>query len=399
MIKRNILCSLILAAVASPASERHADPLHRRTAIRLRALQRSRHRRHRRGVRLQGRTATLESARLTPMSDANPMSVDEASHLLWQAKGAELQLLLDRAGSTRAETFGTKVGLCAIVNAKSGVCGEDCRFCTQSVQSSGPAVPIHGFLPARTLVEQAVKAEKTGATSFSIVTSGRSIGNETEMADLEAALRGIAEKTRLRRCASLGFMDETRLRRLQRAGLQRYHHNVETSRSHFPSICSTHTFEQKLATLQAAKAVGLSVCSGGIFGVGETPEHRAELANTLRELGVDAVPINFLDARPGTPLAAQPRLPPEECLAIIAVFRLMLPKAEIIVMGGREAQLGAMKSSIFRAGANATLVGDYLTTQGSQSAEILAMVADQGLTLERPAGTKCSNTKHPLGNP
>jgi len=317
------------------------------------------------------------------MSDAIPLSVEEAGHLLRHAKGGELERLLDRADRARASMFGTKVGLCAIVNAKSGVCGEDCGFCAQSIRAGGPAVPIHGLLPVRTLVEHAVKAEKNGATSFAIVTAGRRIASEAELRDIEAALRGIADKTRLRRCASLGFMDEVRLRRLQRAGLQRYHHNLETSRSHFPSICTTHTFDQKIATIRAAKATGISVCSGGIFGVGETPEQRVELADTLRQLEVDAVPINFLDARPGTPLASQARLAPEECLATIAIFRLMLPAAEITVMGGRDAQLGDMRSAIFRAGANATIVGDYLTTYGARPADIVAMVADQGLTLDR----------------
>jgi biotin synthase len=318
---------------------------------------------------------------------APTVDVAEANRLLRHAASTGLASLMDRASATRAQSSGTKVGLCAIVNAKSGVCGEDCRFCAQSIQTRGAAVPIHGLLSARRLVEQAEKAEKAGATSFSIVTSGRGISSEAEMADIETALREIAKRTHLRRCASLGFLDETRLRRLQRAGLERYHHNLETSRSHFPTLCTTHTFEQKLATIRAAKAAGLSVCSGGIFGVGETPEQRVELADTLRQLGVDAVPINFLDARPGTPLESQPRLAVEECLAIIAVFRLMLPTTEIIVMGGRDAQLGDMKSSMFRAGANGTIIGDYLTTSGSRPTDIVAMVASQGLTTGRIVGT------------
>jgi biotin synthase len=321
------------------------------------------------------------------MSDAIPLSVEEAARLLRQATGDALGRLLDRADRIRTGTFGARVGLCAIVNAKSGICGEDCAFCAQSIHAGGAVVPIHGLLPVRTMVDHAVRAEKNGAKSFSIVTAGRRIASETELGDIEAALRGIAEKTRLRRCASLGFMDEVRLRRLRRAGLQRYHHNLETSRSHFPSICTTHTFDQKLATLRAAKAAGLSVCSGGIFGVGETPDQRVELADTLRQLEVDAVPINFLDARPGTPLASQPRLLPEECLATIAVFRLMLPTAEITVMGGRDAQLGAMRPTIFRAGANATIVGDYLTAHGAKPADVVAMVTDQGLAIDTAIGT------------
>jgi biotin synthase len=321
------------------------------------------------------------------MSDATALPVEEAKHLLQHAKGEKLQQLLDRADRSRADTFASRVGLCAIVNAKSGVCGEDCRFCAQSIHTTGPMVPTHGLLPVRTVVDHAVKAEKNGATSFSIVTAGRRVASETELRDIEAALHGIAEKTRLRRCASLGFMDEVHLRRLQRAGLERYHHNLETSRSHFPSICTTHTFEQKLATIRAAKAVGLSVCSGGIFGVGEAAEQRVELADTLRQLAVDAVPINFLDARPGTALASQLRLSPEECLATIAVFRLMLPKAEIMVMGGRDTQLGDKRASIFRAGANATIIGDYLTTSGERPADVVAMVTDQGFSIDRTFGT------------
>jgi biotin synthase len=244
-------------------------------------------------------------------------------------------------------------------------------------------VPRHGLLPAHALAEHAANAEKSGATNFSIVTSGRRIASEPELATLESVLRDITRDTSLRRCASLGFMDEGRLRRLRKAGLQRYHHNLETAPSFFPRICTTHTFEQKLGTLRAARSVGLSVCSGGIFGVGESPEQRVELADILRELGVDAVPINFLDARPGTPLERQPRLTPEECLATIAIFRLMLPHAEIIVMGGREAQLRDMQGETFRAGASATLIGDYLTTPGSVPSEVLDLVRNRGLRPRR----------------
>jgi biotin synthase len=316
------------------------------------------------------------------------ITIEEANRLSRARSGPALEALLARAEEVRRDGFGTSVSLCAIVNAKSGLCSEDCAFCAQSSRAERRGVPIHGLLPATGLVERARGADKAGARNFSVVTSGRSIASEPEMAALETALREMTDKTDLRRCASLGFVDETRLRRLRRAGLQRYHHNLETSRAFFSRICTTHTFDGKLATLRAAKAAGLSVCSGGIFGVGETPEQRVELAATLRELGVDAVPINFLDARPGTPLAEQPRLPPEECLAIIAVFRLMLPTAEIIVMGGREAQLGERHAEIFRAGATGTLIGDYLTTSGVPAAQVVAMVVRQGLTLRRdPADT------------
>jgi len=316
--------------------------------------------------------------------DITGISTDEAVHLIRKTSAADLQSLLDRAAETRSASFGNQVGLCAIVNAKSGLCSEDCTFCAQSSQAARIGVAVHALLPARRLIEHAIRAEKTGATSFSLVTSGRRITGEPEMAELEEALHAIVDRTKLMPCASLGFVDVTRLRRLKRAGLCRYHHNLEAARSFFPSLCTTHTFDQKLETLAAAKAVGLSVCSGGIFGVGESPEQRVELADTLRRTGVDAVPINFLDARPGTPLERQPRLMPEDCLATIAVFRLMLPRTEIIVMGGREVQLGNQQAAIFRAGATATLVGDYLTTRGSAPEDIASLVSQQGLSL-RPA--------------
>jgi biotin synthase len=325
---------------------------------------------------------------MTPLPVSAPsagagISTDEALRLVRATSDAALDRLLERAAETRAAVFGQQVGLCAIVNAKSGICSEDCSFCSQSSRAGHLAVPRHGLLPARRLIECAAGAEKSGATRFSIVTSGRRIASEPEMAELERGLAGIAERTKLLRCASLGFMDEARLRRLRRAGLRRYHHNLETARSFFPSICTTHAFDQKLATIRAAKAAGLSVCSGGILGLGETPEQRVELADTLRQVGVGAVPINFLDARPGTPLEHQPRLAPEACLAAVAVFRLMLPRAEIIVMGGREVQLGDMQPLIFRAGATGTLIGDYLTTQGSRPERVLDMVAEQGLSVRR----------------
>lgn len=318
--------------------------------------------------------------------DKAGISAHEGRRLIRATSGPELQSLLDRAAEVRARTFGKTVGLCAIANAKSGSCSEDCAFCAQSSWAAGNGVPIHALLPARELIDRAEAAEEAGATHFSIVTSGRRIASSPEMAELESALRAIARKTALRRCASLGLMDATGLRRLQEAGLQRYHHNLETARSFFPAICTTHTFDQKLDTIRAARAAGLSVCSGGIFGMGETPEQRIELAETLRRIGVDAVPINFLDARPGTPLARQPRLTPGECLATIAVYRLMLPRVGLVVMGGREAQLGDLQPAIFRAGATSTIIGDYLTKSGSHPRAVLDMVTRQGFAPGRSEG-------------
>ena len=310
-------------------------------------------------------------------------SIDEASRLIRAARGRDLDALLHRADEVRASRFGSEIALCAIINAKSGACSEDCSFCSQSRRASEGGVPVQPLLPAQRLSEAARQAEESGASAFSIVTAGKRIADPSEFAELTNALASMKRSTGILRCASLGLVDEIGLHRLRAAGLQRYHCNLETSASFFPRVCTTHTFGEKLTTIAAAQKVGLSVCSGGIFGLGETPEQRVELAVVLCRLNVDAVPMNFLDPRPGTPLAGTPLLSPEECLATIAVFRLMLPHAEIIVMGGRETQIREMQSEIFRAGASGTLVGDYLTTTGPCRADTVALVEGQGFSLSR----------------
>lgn len=307
------------------------------------------------------------------------VSVDEATRLIRETSGPGFNALLNRAVQTREQSRGTEVALCAIVNAKAGGCSEDCAFCAQSFYMTGHTSLPREMLSAQRIAANAAQAEAAGACAFSIVTAGRGLSGKKNLHEAEKALALIAESTGLLRCASLGLLDEVTLRRLRQAGLQRYHNNLETARDFFPRICTTHTFEQKLSTIRAARAAGLSVCSGGIFGLGETPEQRVEMAETLRLLEVDAVPINFLDSRPGTPLAGMPRLTPEECLATIAVFRIMLPRAEIIVMGGREVQLGEMQRRIFDAGASGTIIGNYLTTRGSSSQAVLEMIRAQGL--------------------
>jgi biotin synthase len=163
-----------------------------------------------------------------------------------------------------------------------------------------------------------------------------------------------------------------------------YHHNLETARSHFGNVCTTHTFDEQLETIRTAKRLGMKLCSGGILGMGETPEQRVELAETLRDLGVDCVPMNFLNPRPGTPMADVRAITPDECLAAIAVFRLMMPAAHVFVMGGREVNLGDRQHLIFRAGANGTMVGNYLTSAGRAPDQTVGMVEAQGLRLRAP---------------
>jgi biotin synthase len=313
-----------------------------------------------------------------------PISADEARRLIRHTSGPELEALLDRAEAVRRAVHGEEVALCGITNAKSGRCPENCGFCSQSAHFPDAEAPVFPLIGADAMVAQAKAAEAAGAREFSIVTSGTRIGREEELREIETAVRRMVAETALEPCASLGLMGAPELARLRAAGLHHYHHNLETARSHFGSVCTTHTYDQQLETIRAAKGLGFKLCSGGILGMGETPDQRVELAETIRELGIDCVPINFLNPRPGTPMAGLPAISAGECLAAIAVFRLMLPDANIFVMGGREVNLGDAQALIFRAGANGTMVGNYLTSAGRAPASVVEMVASQGLTLRGP---------------
>ena len=227
-------------------------------------------------------------------------------------------------------------------------------------------------------------AAALGAREYSIVTSGAGIRREEELLAVEQGLARVRRETALMRCASLGNLDGEALARLKAAGLETFHHNLECARSFFPRICTTHAYEEDVATVRRAREAGLRVCSGGIFGLGERPAQRVELAETLRDLDVDSVPINFLNPIPGTPLEGRCDLTPLDCLRIIAVFRLMLPEKDIVVCGGREKNLRDLQSWIFLAGANGMLVGDYLTTTGRDGAADLQMVRDLGLEVLPP---------------
>ena len=313
-----------------------------------------------------------------------PISADEARRLIRQTQEPALSALMARAKAVREAVHGNAVSLCGITNAKSGRCAENCGFCSQSAHFENTGAPEFPMISAREIADQAKAAEAAGAREFSVVTSGTRLAREEELATVEEALALLSEETGMMRCASLGLMRMPELERLHAAGLQSFHHNLETARSHFDHVCTTHTYDEQLETIRAAKAVGLKLCSGGILGMGETPDQRVELAETIRELGVDCVPMNFLNPRAGTPLANVRAITAEECLAAVAVFRLMMPAAHIFVMGGREVNLGAKQDLIFRAGANGTMVGNYLTSAGRGPGETVAMVAEQGLTLRAP---------------
>jgi biotin synthase len=314
-----------------------------------------------------------------------PISGGEARRLIHHTSGTALEALLDRAEAVRRAVHGDQVSLCAITNARSGGCPEDCAFCAQSARHPAAESPRFPLISPQEMLDQGRRAEGAGAREFSIVTSGTRLSREHELARVEEGVRRLRAETSLEPCASLGLVGERELSRLQAAGLMHYHHNLESARSFFERVCTTHTYDQQLETIRAARRLGLKLCSGGILGMGETPEQRVELAEAIRDLGVDCMPVNFLNPRPGTPMADTKVITPGECLAAVAVFRLLMPGAHVFVMGGREVNLGEQQPLIFRAGADGTMVGNYLTSAGRSPELTVEMVEAQGLRLRPPA--------------
>lgn len=277
----------------------------------------------------------------------------------------------------REAHFGRTIHLCAIHNGKSGRCSEDCSFCSQSIRATTDA-PVYPLQSVEDLAAPGKRLEDTPVNRYSIVTSGRGLPPE-ETRRVAQALSQI-DPVRLSTCASLGIIGKNELEALKAAGVTRYHHNLETAASHFAAVCTTHTYEERLRTLQEARRAGLSLCCGGIFGLGESDDQILELALTLRELRVDAVPVNFLTPIPGTTAAGLRHLTPLRCLKIIAFLRYALPDREIIVCGGRQHNLKELHPLIFYAGASGLMTGDYLTTAGRCLDNDLALLRDLGLT-------------------
>lgn len=307
-----------------------------------------------------------------------------AGYADWQAifrlGWAELWPWLGEASRVREQHFGRRVSFCVIINAKSGLCSEDCAFCSQAATSRS-GTPRYPLLDRQELVAAAAQAAAAGASRFSLVTSGRSISSSREQEAILKAVAAIRQAIPIQVCASLGIVEPGFLKELKGAGVSRFHHNLETAASFFPKICTTHTFEERLATIEAAKEAGLSVCAGGILGLGESVAQRWELAQALKELEVDAIPLNFLHPLPGTALAARPLLSPLEALKTILAFRLHFPDRSLIICGGRQVTLRSLTPLIFAAGANALMTGDYLTTKGCLPQEDQQMLADLDLEL------------------
>ncbi len=282
--------------------------------------------------------------------------------ILPRAAGETLDAFAAAAVAVRRARIGDAASLCAIVSAKSGRCGENCAFCAQSGHYATDA-PYHPLLPPERIVVAAASMADRGVTRFGVVVSGKALP-DAELESVATALAGIAALP-MAADASLGVLSEDALARLKAAGLAAYHHNLETSRAFYPTICTSRTFEDNLEVLRACRRRGIPVCSGGLFGMGETWADRADLALTLLEMGVFSVPVNFLSPIAGTPLANRPVLSRDEARRIVILLRFLLPDRHIRICGGRPTVFGRDASlAPMAAGADGLMVGDYLTTSG-----------------------------------
>ncbi|MDO8684328.1 MAG: biotin synthase BioB [Armatimonadota bacterium] len=315
---------------------------------------------------------------LTKIKPEQTLTADEAMAVL-MAPAEAIPLLLYTASEVRRRKFGNSVRLCSILNARCGACLEDCAFCAQSAHHQS-AASVYPMISKEEIASAAREAVSNPINHFGVVTSGGSL-DESDIDVVRSAIPDV-ENTGATPCASLGMLSESQLAGLRDAGLVRYHHNIETAGSFFSQICTTHTFADRISTIRRAKRVGLEVCSGGIFGMGESLEQRVEMAMTLRDEGVDSIPLNFLMPIPGTPLEKCKPMTPLEILKTVAMFRLTCQSAEIKVCAGREARLRDLQSMFFYAGATGIMVGNYLTTAGRPVEQDLQLLKDLEVDFE-----------------
>ncbi len=314
----------------------------------------------------------------TRVLDGGEMSTEEGR---WMIRLPEdyLSTLMAGADRIRRHFRGSAVEVCAIANVRSGNCSENCSFCAQSGHYRTPA-PVHDYIPEQQLTAQAERARQWGASDFGVVSKGWGVRSEKERQQLRRYFGAMAAHSDIGRCASLGVLDRDTARELKDMGLENYHHNLETAESYFHKVCTTHSYQENIDTIEHAREAGLRVCAGGILGMGESLDQRVELADTLRQLGVESVPLNFLSPQQGTPFAGQQPMTPLEILHNIALFRYLLPRAEIRIAGGRQF-LRDLQAMIFMAGASGVMIGDYLTTQGRSVEDDLQMLRDLGVTI------------------
>ena len=292
-----------------------------------------------------------------------------------------LEELCAAADEIRRFFCGDKFDLCTIVNGKSGKCSENCKYCAQSA-SYHTAVETYPLLDTEALLEQAQYSQSRGVHRYSIVTSGRNL-NAQEVSQACGSIRKIKESLDISICVSFGLLEEADFQKLRQAGASRVHNNLEASAGYFPQVCTTHTQQDKIRSIEAARKAGMEVCSGGIMGLGESMEDRIDLAITLRELQIKSVPVNMLNPIPGTPYENNPRLTEEDMCRIVAIFRFLLPDAFIRLAGGR----GLMEDQgrrCFYSGANAAITRDMLTTSGITIQRDLEILKELGYQVQIP---------------
>lgn len=293
---------------------------------------------------------------------------------LLELQGAAVAELMAAATHVREHFTGRRVRLCAIVNAKSGNCPENCAFCAQSAHNEAEVTEFP-MISAGKIVDAARRAEASGARCLGIVTSGRSVNGE-ELDVICEAVRDIRRELKILPDASLGLLTTETAEKLKDAGLNGYHHNIETAPGYYPSVCTTHTYEENLETLRLAKRFGFTVCSGGVLGIGETIDDRVRMAEVLRGEEIDRVCLNFFMPVRGTRFENEPPMRPMEILKAVAVYRLVFPDRDVNVCAGRETHLRDLQGMIFLSGASATMIGNYLTQKGRPPERDLELLRD-----------------------
>lgn len=310
--------------------------------------------------------------------EGHDITKEEAIQLMYTSD-EDTMFLLAMADKIKQRYSDNTVDLCAIINARSGKCPENCKFCAQSAHHD-TGVEEYPFMDTDAILDAARKAKEAGAIRFSIVTSGRNTTNPNEFEEILHVLQRIRNEVGVEICCSLGLLTYEQALRLKEVGVTRYHSNIETAPSHFPHICSTHSYEDKMSTIENAQKAGIRVCSGGILGLNESVEQRVEMAFELKRLNIDSVPLNILNPIPGTPFEGNEALHPLDILRTFAVFRFILPTALIRTAGGREVNLRDLQAYALSGGLNGIMVGGYLTTGGRSPLEDLQMIDDLALT-------------------
>lgn len=333
---------------------------------------------------------------VAPALSADPQAIAELADRIVAGGAAtadELRALLDIAPGTDAaealfaharrirERFvGNRLKACSVINVKAGNCSEDCGFCAQSAAASGDGYQRHKWLGDDDIITAAHSCAEHGAEAVSLVAAWKGVREGPQLDMVTAAIRRFAANGRVRPDVNLGILESQRCAdEIARAGARVYGHNLETAASHFPRICSTHSWEERMRTIQYIRRAGMGLCCGGIFGMGESKEQRVEFLQQIAFVAPEMVPLNFLNPLPGTPFARLPKLDPDEALTTLAVARFALPDRNLMAAGGKEAVLGARVTEIFKTGINCVMVGNYLTTPGADPAVWRAAAARYGL--------------------